>query len=115
MIPRLFTCDGLDISPPVHWSKVPSGTTSLSLVMIDQDAHNFVHWTVRGIPSSSTGLTAGHVPAGVSEGANGFGKTGYGGPCPPRGAAHHYLITVTAQRNGRPAVGGTLTGAYVRR
>lgn len=116
-IPRAYTCDGRDISLPVRWSGVPGSATSLALVMRDPDAPggNFIHWQLRGIPVSSTGLPGGRVPAGVIEGVNGFGTRGYRGPCPPHGPAHHYVITVTAQHGSQAIATGTLTGTYVRR
>jgi Raf kinase inhibitor-like YbhB/YbcL family protein len=36
------------------------------------------------------------VPTGAAEGVNDFGRRGYGGPCPPRGPAHHYHFLVLA-------------------
>jgi Raf kinase inhibitor-like YbhB/YbcL family protein len=64
--------------------------------MLDPDAPGgtFTHWLVYRIPLGETSLTA--RPAGASEGVNDFGRRGYGGPCPPRGAAHHYHIVVLA-------------------
>jgi phosphatidylethanolamine-binding protein (PEBP) family uncharacterized protein len=58
--------------------------------MLDPDAPGgtFTHWLVYGIPPGISSLTA--VPAGAGEGVNDFGRRAYGGPCPPRGAAHHY-------------------------
>jgi phosphatidylethanolamine-binding protein (PEBP) family uncharacterized protein len=59
------------------------------------------------------------VPAGAVQGQNGFGRAGYGGPCPPRGApAHHYVITVSAisaTAGGSVLATGTLVGTYARR
>ena len=85
--------------------------------MRDRDAPggNFLHWRLSGIPASTAGLHTGLVPTGAVLGANGFGTTGYRGPCPPRGAgAHHYLITLTAERGGEAVAEGTLTGIYPR-
>ncbi|MFL5821994.1 MAG: YbhB/YbcL family Raf kinase inhibitor-like protein [Solirubrobacteraceae bacterium] len=117
-IPRRFTCDGADISLPVRWSGVPSHTTQLTLVMRDPDAPggNFIHWQLNRIPASSLGLPAGHLPAGVVQGRNGFGSIGYRGPCPPRGGPpHHYAITITALRGSRAIAVGSVTGTYARR
>lgn len=64
--------------------------------MLDPDAPGgtFTHWLVYRIPPGTTGLAA--MPAGAAEGVNDFGRPGYGGPCPPRGAAHHYHFGVLA-------------------
>lgn len=114
-IPSLYTCDGRDISPPLRWSGVPAGTRALTLVMRDPDAPggNFVHWSLTGIRSSTTGIAAGAVPAGAVQGTNGFGTVGYRGPCPPSGHAHHYVITLSS--SGGEHVAGSLTGVYARR
>ena len=64
--------------------------------MLDPDAPGgtFTHWLVYGLPPGASSLAA--VPAGPAEGVNDFGRRGYGGPCPPRGAAHHYHLVVLA-------------------
>ena len=37
------------------------------------------------------------LPAGTREGRNDWGRTGYGGPCPPKGhGAHHYHFKLYA-------------------
>jgi Raf kinase inhibitor-like YbhB/YbcL family protein len=116
-IPMRYTCAGADVSIPLRWSGVPSGASSLSLTMQDPDAPggNFIHWRLTGIPASISALTTGQIPAGVTEGINGFGTKGYRGPCPPRGEpAHHYVITLTALHGQRPVAGGELTGLYRR-
>ena len=119
-IPSQFTCDGRDISPALRWSSVPKGASELTLVMRDPDAPGgaFVHWNVR-MPATVRALATGQVPAGAVQGQNGFGRTGYGGPCPPKGdPAHHYVITVSAlsaMAGGTVLATGTLTGTYARR
>jgi hypothetical protein len=117
-IPRLYTCDGRDISPPVKWSGIPGDATELMLVMKDPDSPggNFIHWQMSELSPRSSGLGAGAAPAVGIAGTNSFGTTGYRGPCPPRGGgAHHYVITVTALGDGRSVATGTLTGTYARR
>lgn len=116
-IPARYTCQGQDVSLPLRWSGVPRGARELDLVMRDRDAPggDFIHWRLGGIPASARGLATGQIPPGAKAGRNDFGKTGYGGPCPPRGRAHHYVITVTA-RTGTVVYGaGTLVGTYARR
>jgi len=102
-IPKTYSCEGEGTSPALRWDGLPSGTKSLALVVRDPDAPGgeFVHWLVYDIPPSVTELPSGtydaaKFPLGGMEGQNGFGKLGYGGPCPPPGAPHHYIFTVYA-------------------
>jgi Raf kinase inhibitor-like YbhB/YbcL family protein len=102
-IPAHYTCDGADISPPLAWSGAPAGTQSFILVLEDPDAPGgvFHHWAIYDIPAGAKGLPAGlgpgRPPAGLAEARNDFGRTGYGGPCPPRGGgAHHYHFRLMA-------------------
>ncbi len=116
-IPRLYTCDGRDISLPLRWSGVPDDATRLSLMMVDRDAPggNFIHWQLSGMSPRSTELRAGVPPTLGNAGTNSFGTTGYRGPCPPRGGKpHHYVITVTAIGDDRTVATGSLTGTYAR-
>lgn len=101
-IPSLYTCEGDNQSPPLSWSNIPMGTKSLALIVDDPDAPDpsapkmtWVHWVLYNIPPNSTGLDAGklgvpELPAGTLNGLNSWGKTGYGGPCPPIGR-HRYF------------------------
>jgi hypothetical protein len=116
-IPRLYTCDGRDISLPLKWSGIPAEATELRLTMIDPDAlgGGFIHWQLSGLSPRSTGVDAGKPPTVGNAGTNSFGTTGYRGPCPPRGGKpHHYVITVTAFGAGRTVAAGTLTATYGR-
>jgi len=88
LIPRQFTCDGSGVSLPLSWSGKPEGTQSFALIVDDPDARDFNHWLLWDIPASVHSLAEGAEPAGVS-GTNDFGKTGYGGPCPPQGQGVH--------------------------
>jgi len=95
-IPRRYTCDGADVSPPLHVAGVPSGTRELALLVEDPDAPGgtFVHWVAWGLDPAAPTLAEATAPPGT--GVNGFGRRGYGGPCPPRGAPHRYVFTVLA-------------------
>jgi Raf kinase inhibitor-like YbhB/YbcL family protein len=94
--PAPFTCDGADKSPPLAWDDV-AAADGYVVVMVDEDADDFVHWVVFDIAPSITELGAGRIPRGATEGRNDFGDAGYGGPCPPRDDdAHHYVLTVYA-------------------
>lgn len=97
-IPRVYTCDGDDVSPSLEWSGVPAATTELAVVVEDPDAPGgtFVHWVVWGLDAGLPGLGQGEVPA-AREGRNDFGRAGWGGPCPPRGSdPHRYVFTLLA-------------------
>jgi len=101
-IPEKYTKRGGNISPPLSWTGVPVGTTSLALIVDDPDAPGgaFVHWLVYGIPPGTTELTEHQQPAkkignGARQGVNGFGGLGYGGPQPPSGT-HRYIFHLYA-------------------
>jgi Raf kinase inhibitor-like YbhB/YbcL family protein len=105
-IPRTYTCQGSDISVPLAWSGLPSGTKSVALVVDDPDAPDpaapkmtWVHWVLYNIPPDVTALPQGvkpvDLPRGTREGLNDWKRTGYGGPCPPIGT-HRYFHKVYA-------------------
>ncbi len=99
-IPRKYTCDGEDVSPPLAWTGVPTGAKSLALIVDDPDAPDpkapkmtWVHWVLYNIPPTATGLpeaVGAKLPPGTLEGLNDWKRTGYGGPCPPIGR-HRYF------------------------
>ena len=95
-IPTKYTCDGLDISPPLNFSNIPENTKSLALVMYDPDAPlgTFYHWIIWNIPPNVTGFLEGEEIT-YPQGINDFGVIGYRGPCPPSGT-HHYHFKVYA-------------------
>ena len=102
-IPLKHSCDGADISPPISVGTPPPQTRSLALIMDDPDAPGgtFVHWVALNFDAGHHELEEGLGKEGdkVAEGlhgVNGFGKLGYGGPCPPAGPAHTYRIMVYA-------------------
>jgi Raf kinase inhibitor-like YbhB/YbcL family protein len=106
LIPRRYTCEGDDISPPLEWSGVPEPTKSLALLVDDPDAPDpaapkrvWVHWVLYNIPRDAAGLAEGvggrDLPKGTREGLNDWKKTGYGGPCPPIGR-HRYFFRLYA-------------------
>ncbi len=102
-IPKRYTCDGEDASPPLKWSGVPHDAKSLALICDDPDAPagTWVHWVLYNVPASTTELPEG-VPAsevvlgGAQQGVNDFRRVGYGGPCPPRGSPHRYFFKLYA-------------------
>ena len=101
-IPKLFTCDGRDISPPIMWDSIPENTQSLALICDDPDAPmgTWVHWVIyniRPIPKELPAkiLSEEKTPFEARQGINDFGKIGYGGPCPPTGT-HRYFFKLYA-------------------
>ena len=102
-IPKKHTCDGSDASPPLAWTESPAGTQSFALICDDPDAPagTWVHWVVWDVPPSARSLPEAVSPSakledGTRQGTNDFKKTGYGGPCPPRGAPHRYFFKLYA-------------------
>ena len=102
-IPRKYTCEGLDISPPLSWSGHPPETRSFALIVEDPDAPGgvFTHWIAYNIPADVSELEEGlekaeKLPSGIMQGVNDFGEIGYGGPCPPPGKPHRYVFKLYA-------------------
>ena len=142
-IPARFTCDGDDISPPLAWSGAPQGTKSFALIVDDPDAPDpaapkmtWVHWVLYDIPAGTTalaeGAAKGGLPPGTRQGLNDWKRTGYGGPCPPKGRHRYfhklYALDTTLGDLGRPTKAalekamqgqvlaqGELVGTYQRR
>lgn len=94
-IPRVYTCDGDNISPPLTISGAPEGTRTMALVVDDPDAPSgtFDHWVAFDIEPAT------EIPEGIDRlgtaGVNSAGETGYTGPCPPSGT-HRYFFRVYA-------------------
>jgi Raf kinase inhibitor-like YbhB/YbcL family protein len=111
-IPKPFTGEGADISPPLEWSEAPEGTRSFALICGDPDApvhrheqdHPFVHWLIYGISPATSALPEGLPPAesittpiSAQQGRNSFGSMGYRGPMPPLDhGPHRYVFTLYA-------------------
>jgi Raf kinase inhibitor-like YbhB/YbcL family protein len=101
-IPRTYTCDGVNISPPLEWSGVPKTAKTLAIVADDPDAPagTWVHWVIYNLPADNIGLVENlpateKLAAGGFQGQNDFEKIGYGGPCPPSGT-HRYFFKIYA-------------------
>jgi Raf kinase inhibitor-like YbhB/YbcL family protein len=102
-IPKKYTDDGEDVSPPLRWTEPPEGTQSFALVADDPDAPRgtWVHWVAYGIPASVRELPEGvpaeeRIPQGGVQGRNDFDRLGYGGPAPPPGKPHRYFFKLYA-------------------
>jgi Raf kinase inhibitor-like YbhB/YbcL family protein len=100
-MPAKFTCQGGDKSPPLAFADIPAGTKSLALIVDDPDAPDpaapkmtWVHWVLYNLPPETTELAEAVAPSalppGAREGVNDWKRTGYGGPCPPKGR-HRYF------------------------
>jgi Raf kinase inhibitor-like YbhB/YbcL family protein len=118
-IPRQFTCQGDDRSPPLAWSDAPAGTRSLALIVDDPDAPDpahprptpWVHWVVYNLPADTSALAAGaSLPAGARAGSSDRGQTAYHGPCPPIGR-HRYVFTLYALDAVLPDLGAVTASA----
>ncbi len=106
-IPKKYTGEGADVSPPLTWSGAPAGTRELALLCDDPDAPRpepWVHWVLYGLPAGTTALPENiekkeqpAQPAGARQGKNSWSKIGYGGPMPPPGhGLHHYHFRLYA-------------------
>ncbi|HEY2015360.1 MAG TPA: YbhB/YbcL family Raf kinase inhibitor-like protein [Bryobacteraceae bacterium] len=98
-IPELHSCQGADLSPPLEWSGAPTETLSFSLILEDPDAPGgaWCHWLLYDLEPKVSGLPQGSKPGKLGAGGtNDFGKSGYGGPCPPKGEPHRYFFTLSA-------------------
>lgn len=105
-IPPKYTCEDRDLSPPLAWSGAPPGTRSFALIVDDPDAPDpakpqrvYVHWVVYNLPAATLALAEDAskkgLPKGAVQGKNDWGKSEYGGPCPPIGR-HRYFFKLYA-------------------
>lgn len=135
-IPSKYTCDGENVNPLLEILNVPKEAKSLALVMDDPDATGGLtwdHWLVWNINTQTNYIEEDNLPQGAIEGKTSFGKTGYGGPCPPKGSKpHRYMFKVyaldirlglmegegktelTKAMEGHVLAQGTLIGLYQR-
>ncbi len=102
-IPKEYTADGADVSPPLHWQDISVGTKSLVLICDDPDAPRgiWVHWVLFNLPPDVAELprempVEKELPSGAKQGTNDFKKIGYGGPSPPAGKPHRYFFKLYA-------------------
>jgi Raf kinase inhibitor-like YbhB/YbcL family protein len=105
-IPSKYTCEDRDISPPLAWSGAPPGTKTFALIVDDPDAPDpakpqrvYVHWVLYNLPATAIALPENAskkgLPNGAVQGKNDWGKSEYGGPCPPIGR-HRYFFKLYA-------------------
>lgn len=102
-IPKKYTCQGIEISPPLLIEQVPEGTISLALLMEDPDVPKhlredglWVHWLVYNLSPEITSFKEGEAVQGQGIlGWNTSEKTAYQGPCPPD-REHRYFFYLYA-------------------
>jgi len=106
-IPQKYTQDGENLSPPLVWKDLPSGTRELALICDDPDAPRpqpWVHWVIYGIHPALACLAEGvakgdhvEIDGGAVQGRNTSESLGYDGPKPPQGhGVHHYHFKLYA-------------------
>lgn len=102
-VPKQYTGDGGDVSPPLRWGDPPPSTRSFALICEDPDAPRgtWVHWLLYNVPAQTRELpeavpTKPTLADGAHQGTNGFGSIGYGGPAPPKGKPHRYYFKLYA-------------------
>ena len=111
MIPKKYTCDDANVSPPLTFGGVPAGAKSLALIADDPDAPvgTWVHWVIFNILPATKSLPENVPPekvlsSGARQGINDFRYIGYGGPCPPGGTHRYffklYALDIELQLNG---------------
>lgn len=96
-------CKGGNMSPELQWKGVPKKTKSFAIIMLDTTAI-FWHWGMYNISPAATSIPANAGSSNkygkqtLNDFAVYYGKKnrGYDGPCPPKGPAHHYVITLYA-------------------
>ena len=105
-LPQVYPlCGGENISPKIKWSDFPKNTKSFAITFFDPDAptdHGWWHWIVVNIPIDVTLFpeNAGNPKSEYFnlgfQTINDYGEIGYGGPCPPPGNPHRYILSVYA-------------------
>lgn len=96
-IPTKYTCDGANVSPPLQWSGVPSGTSEVFILAVDlSGSATGAEWAIAGISPSTTSIPEGHLPPGAVAGVNSSGKVGWGGICGAKGVQHHIGFLIYA-------------------
>jgi Raf kinase inhibitor-like YbhB/YbcL family protein len=112
-MPKVYTCDGRNVSPPLRWTAPPGAAKSLAILMDDPDATvgTFLHWIAWNISTRARTLAVG--AKGLTEGANGAGRPGYTGPCPPSGT-HRYIFRLYALRSPLRLATGASRQAFER-
>ena len=92
-----FTCDGVNVPPPLEVVGVPEAAAELAVVMTDLDAGGEVHWVLTGLPATVTRIESGLIPPEARAAVTDSGVEGWDGPCPPADdGPHTYEFVVHA-------------------
>jgi Raf kinase inhibitor-like YbhB/YbcL family protein len=99
-IPRKYTCDGVNVSPPLQWSSLSEDIESIAIICEDPDGGLWIHWVIFNLPPDTVSLPERVMEReilenGAVQGINDFGNVGYRGPCPP-GGIHRYYFRIYA-------------------
>jgi Raf kinase inhibitor-like YbhB/YbcL family protein len=92
-IPKKYTCDNSNVSPPLRIENLPKAVKSLALIVDDPDApgRTWTHWLLWNIDPKVTEIRENSVPQNAIQGTSDFGSARYGGPCPPSGVHRYYF------------------------
>lgn len=92
-MPKQFSRDGGDKSPPLFIENVSPKAKSLVLIMDDPDAPSglFTHWLLFNVSPTTKEIHEDTPPVMATQGKNDWGEIGYGGPQPPSGEHRYYF------------------------
>lgn len=122
-----FGCTGGNISPELSWENAPKNTKSFAITVYDTDAptgSGWWHWVVFDISKNKTNLPSGFGNIDSKDAIQSmtdYGKSGFGGACPPLGdKPHRYIFTVHAldvetlglDKNATPALVGFMLNSH---
>ncbi|HEY3754804.1 MAG TPA: YbhB/YbcL family Raf kinase inhibitor-like protein [Opitutaceae bacterium] len=106
VLPRRYTADGEQLSPPLSWRGIPPQARYLCLVIEDADSPTerpLTHAIVLDLPADAAGLNEGalrsphHSGQDLDLGKNSFHRAAYLPPDPPPGhGEHEYLFQLYA-------------------
>ena len=100
-IPKPFTCDGVNTSPPFAISGVPAGTAELVFVVTNQNVPNQTLWLLAGMSPATVSIPQGGVPTGAIQITNSSGAARWSGPCPTSGTnTYEFALYALASPSG---------------
>ncbi|PIT88696.1 MAG: YbhB/YbcL family Raf kinase inhibitor-like protein [Candidatus Magasanikbacteria bacterium CG10_big_fil_rev_8_21_14_0_10_36_32] len=99
-LPAKYSCDGLNVNPPLKITEIPTNASSLVLIFNDPDTDTgqWTHWLLWNISPTTKIIEENNIPEEAIVGQNDFGNKKYEGPCPPNGT-HHYIFELYALDN----------------
>jgi len=100
-IPKPYTCDGVNTSPPFSISGVPAGTVELVFVVTNQNLPTQSLWLMAGIGPATISIPQGGVPTGAIQIVNSSGTPRWSGPCPTSGTnSYEFALYALASPSG---------------